>query len=440
MQNRVGELWATFDFLMPNFLGSHSSFSKSFGKPIEKGQRPGATAVAIGQAMEKLKHLHQQVLPFILRREKDQVLQDLPPKCITDVPCLLSPSQLTLYKSFCNGPEAKESLGSLQRAVDAVQGNSAERSASFGLESNVLRSLLYLRLICTHPKLVETKVGSTRDLAESAELKRSGKLLALHDLLQTAGICADDMTPADGDASTFYTDDAGDEESVDAATELISSTNDDIDVGTFPALAPKSKLSKCLIFAQYSQSLDVVENFLFKPHIQSLRYLRLDGTVPLEKRAEVVDTFNNDESIRVMLLTTRVGGLGLNLTGANKVIFLEHDYNPHADLQAMDRAHRLGQTKSVDVYRLISTDTIEEKIMALQRVKLQMSEAIVNSENSSMYSMGTDKLLDIFTFQSAGATASTKKRKRGKTDISHMDAFSADYESLSVNAFLKSFQ
>ena len=77
----------------------------------------------------------------------------------------------------------------------------------------------------------------------------------------------------------------------------------------------------------------------------SLRYLRLDGKVVPEERTKIVDQFNDDESIKVMLLTTRVGGLGLNLTGADTVVFLEHDWNPFSDLQAMDRVHRIGQTK-----------------------------------------------------------------------------------------------
>jgi TATA-binding protein-associated factor len=89
VQNRVNELWATFDFLMPNFLGSHSHFSKVYGNPIGRGQQPGASAHVIQSSMDKLKLLHQQVLPFILRREKDQVLKELPPKCITDMPCFL---------------------------------------------------------------------------------------------------------------------------------------------------------------------------------------------------------------------------------------------------------------------------------------------------------------------------------------------------------------
>lgn len=109
--------------------------------------------------------------------------------------------------------------------------------------------------------------------------------------------------------------------------------------------------------------LDIIENDLLKKNLPCVTYLRLDGSVPPGQRQSVVTRFNNDPSIDVLLLTTQVGGLGLNLTGADTVIFVEHDWNPMKDLQAMDRAHRIGQRKVVNVYRLITRNTLEEKIM-----------------------------------------------------------------------------
>lgn len=111
------------------------------------------------------------------------------------------------------------------------------------------------------------------------------------------------------------------------------------------------------------QMLDIIETDLFKVHMPSVTYMRLDGGTDTSKRHAVVQTFNADPSIDVLLLTTHVGGLGLTLTGADTVIFVEHDWNPMKDLQAMDRAHRIGQKKVVNVYRLITKGTLEEKIM-----------------------------------------------------------------------------
>lgn len=113
-------------------------------------------------------------------------------------------------------------------------------------------------------------------------------------------------------------------------------------------------------------------------------------------RFNIVKKFNSDPSIDILLLTTQIGGLGLNLTGADTVIFVEHDWNPQKDLQAMDRAHRIGQTKVVNVYRLITKKTIEEKIMSLQKFKLSIANSVVNIENSSLSSMGTEQLMNMF--------------------------------------------
>jgi TATA-binding protein-associated factor len=120
---------------------------------------------------------------------------------------------------------------------------------------------------------------------------------------------------------------------------------------------------RVLIFCQMKQMLDIIETDLFKQHMPSVTYMRLDGGTDSNKRHAVVQTFNSDPSIDCLLLTTHVGGLGLTLTGADTVIFVEHDWNPMKDLQAMDRAHRIGQKKVVNVYRLITKGTLEEKIM-----------------------------------------------------------------------------
>jgi len=129
------------------------------------------------------------------------------------------------------------------------------------------------------------------------------------------------------------------------------------------------------------------------------------------------------------------------LLGADKVIFLEPDWNPFVDLQAMDRAHRIGQTKTVNVYRLITSNTIEEKIMKLQQRKKATSEAVVNSDNSTMFSMGTDRLLDIFTCRgdSSAAESSTQGDAGGDNLLSYLDDGKAasEYSGLSVDGFMR---
>ena len=103
---------------MPNFLGSQSWFTKNFARPISNGQLPGASAESISDGMEKLKLLHQQVLPFILRREKEYVMKELPPKCIIDIPCELTSEQQCIYETFCHGTDAKRAVAALRSSID----------------------------------------------------------------------------------------------------------------------------------------------------------------------------------------------------------------------------------------------------------------------------------------------------------------------------------
>lgn len=133
---------------------------------------------------------------------------------------------------------------------------------------------------------------------------------------------------------------------------------------------------RALIFCQLKGMLDIVENDLLRALMPSVTYMRLDGSTDVSKRHAICQTFNSDPSIDCLLLTTHVGGLGLNLTGADTVIFVEHDWNPMKDLQAMDRAHRLGQKKVVNVYRLIMRGTLEEKIMGCVRSVLSPSSSL----------------------------------------------------------------
>lgn len=465
VQNHVNELWAVFDFLMPNFLGTEAAFTKSFAKPIINGQASGASPSAIGTSINKLKLLHQTVLPFILRREKQDVMKELPPKVISDIPCVLSSTQATMYQQFIESSEAKHALAALQRSMEAAYqdggglangGVNIDKEQSIG--KDVLKSLLYLRLLCTHPVLVvkQSTAADDEEAEDTAEqlsrLDGSGKLMALKDLLQSASICSDGLTAADNDQSTLYARRVVPDETdlsrgdlTQSAEDLGDDLNGEEGSSAIVDTSRDQRMSKCLIFAQFTQSLDIVEEYLFAPHMPSLRYLRIDGQVPLEERTKRVDRFNSDESIQVMLLTTRVGGLGLNLTGADTVIFLESDWNPFSDLQAMDRAHRIGQTKTVNVYRLICSNTIEEKIMRLQSIKIEMSKAIVNSDNSTMYSMGTDRLLDLFTFEdrqnSTGSVSVGRDAAGASVTGAHLlDAVSSqedEYLSLSTESFLR---
>lgn len=378
IQNNVLELWSLFDFLMPGFLGTEKQFQAAYGKPLLAAKDSKCSAKDAEAGILAMEALHKQVMPFLLRRTKDEVLSDLPEKIIQDRYCDLSLLQLKLYDKFSSS-NAKDEISTI------VKANELEESAPQPKATrHVFQALQYLLKLCSHPLLVtgENPPNHLVDLlneiglgsgSELHELHHSPKLVALQEILQECGIGSEISSP---DASTA--------------------------VGQH----------RVLIFAQHKAFLDIIEKDLFQSHMRSVTYLRLDGSVDPEKRFEIVKAFNSDPTIDVLLLTTHVGGLGLNLTSADTLVFVEHDWNPMKDLQAMDRAHRLGQRKVVNVHRLIMRGTLEEKVMSLQRFKVSVANAVINAENSSLKTMNTDQLLDLFTSTPASRKASDEQSKR----------------------------
>ncbi|KNH48515.1 hypothetical protein EDEG_05102 [Edhazardia aedis USNM 41457] len=138
----------------------------------------------------------------------------------------------------------------------------------------------------------------------------------------------------------------------------------------------KERKSRVLIFSQMSRMLDILEDYC---DFRGFSFRRLDGSTITEDRSKGIDEFNSDESIFIYLLTTRAGGLGINLTGADCVIIYDCDWNPQMDLQAMDRAHRIGQKKEVHVFKFIADNTIEEKILERCMHKLKLDERLMKN-------------------------------------------------------------
>ncbi|KAJ4797222.1 TATA-binding protein-associated factor MOT1 [Rhynchospora pubera] len=365
IQNNVLELWSLFDFLMPGFLGTEKQFQSTYGKPLIAAKDPKCSAKDAEAGILAMEALHKQVMPFLLRRTKDEVLSDLPEKIIQDRYCDLSPLQLKLYEQFSTS-NAKEEISTIVKAQDSEDSASDPPKAT----THVFQALQYLLKLCSHPllvlgnqppqtmeRIISEVVPGCRDMvSELHELYHSPKLVALQEILEECGIGLDASASPDGSHGQH----------------------------------------RVLIFAQHKALLDIIEKDLFQFHMRSVTYLRLDGTVQAEKRFEIVKAFNSDPTIDVLLLTTHVGGLGLNLTSADTLVFMEHDWNPMKDLQAMDRAHRLGQKKVVNVHRLIMRGTLEEKVMSLQRFKVSVANAVINAENASLKTMNTDQLLDLF--------------------------------------------
>ncbi|KAJ2437661.1 chromatin remodeling complex Adenosinetriphosphatase, partial [Coemansia sp. RSA 2337] len=160
----------------------------------------------------------------------------------------------------------------------------------------------------------------------------------------------------------------------------------------------KEQGSRVLIFSQMSRVLDILEDYCM---FRGYKYCRLDGSTDHEERVESIQEFSRPDSDKfIFLLTTRAGGLGITLTAADTVCIYDSDWNPQADLQAMDRAHRIGQTKQVYVYRFITEDSVEEKVLERAMQKLRLDQLVIQQGRLAQPSKGTtrEQLLDMVQF------------------------------------------
>ncbi|KAF4966934.1 hypothetical protein FZEAL_10594, partial [Fusarium zealandicum] len=288
IQNNLAELSALLDFLNP-------------GKVDIDEDLDSLSAV---DASEKLQLLHAAIAPYILRRTKETVESDLPPKTEKIIRVELSDVQLDYYKNIL------------------TRNYSALCDATNGHKNSLLNVMMELKKISNHPYMfpgAEEKVlgGSVRREDQIKGLiASSGKMMLLDQLL--------------------------------------------------------SKLRKdghrVLIFSQMVKMLDILGDYL---SLRGYKFQRLDGTIAAGPRRMAINHFNADESDDFcFLLSTRAGGLGINLMTADTVVIFDSDWNPQADLQAMARAHRIGQKRPVNIYRLVSKETVEEEVLERARNKL----------------------------------------------------------------------
>lgn len=390
IQNDVVELWSLFDFLMPGFLGTEKEFRRAYGVAAARSAAAKKGGGLTEQGALATGRLHKQVMPFVMRRTKDEVLKDLPPKIIQDVYVDLSPMQKRLYDAF-EGSAAKTDVEAVVKGAGGVEAGGGAEGGSGGGTAHVFQALQYLRKLCSHPRLVTPPDDKNKSKSKSAGAglgarvaeAYSPKFRALKQILLDCGVGVDKVV-----------------------------TEPDPE-GEFRTAAGGGAGHRVLIFSQLKSVLDLVEDELLGPagELGGVSWLRLDGGVAPTARFDVVRKFNADPSIDVLLLTTHVGGLGLNLTSADTVVFLEHDWNPQKDLQAMDRAHRLGQKRTVNVFRLLTKGTLEEKVMSLQRFKLDVANAVVNSDNMSLAAMDTGQMLELFTAEKGAAGGASDEKR-----------------------------
>jgi len=298
LENHLGELWAQFDFLLPGLLGDVKEFTRTWRTPIEKyGNRSRRDLLA------------KRVKPFILRRRKEDVARELPPKTFIIRTVELEGGQRDLYETV--------RIAMDQRVREEVATKGFARSHII-----ILDALLKLRQVCCDPRLL--KLTSAKKVKERAKL----------DLLM-------EMLP-----------------------ELVSEGR------------------RILVFSQFTSMLELIEAELAN---EKLAYVKLTGDT--QNREEVVSRFQDGE-VPIFLISLKAGGVGLNLTAADTVIHYDPWWNPAVENQATDRAHRLGQTKNVFVYKLVVAGSIEEKILALQEKKAELAAGILSEDVNGLVKFG----------------------------------------------------
>ncbi|KAH8107002.1 DNA repair protein SNF2 family [Cristinia sonorae] len=362
IQNDLSEYFSLLNFANPNFLGTKNDFRKNFENVIIRGRDADATDAVKAESEKKLKELGGLVTKFIIRRTNDLLSKYLPVKYEQVVFCKLSDFQLSLYRLFIKSPE-------IQRLLR-------------GVDSQPLKAINILKKLCNHPELLDLP----NDLHGSDDLIPEG--------FNGAGASARDR----GRNQEVHCEWSGKFLVLERfLARMRAETND-----------------KIVLISNYTQTLDIFEKLL---RSKKYGYFRLDGTMTINKRQKLVDQFNNPEGKEfVFLLSSKAGGCGINLIGANRLILFDPDWNPAADQQALARVWRDGQKKECFVYRFISTGTIEEKIFQRQANKQALSSAVVDEKEDAERHFSVDALRKLFLFNEGTIcdTHDTFKCKRCK--------------------------
>ena len=316
---------------------------------------------------QRIARARSMLTPFVLRRKKAQVLKHLPPKTCRVEYCDIHPAQKAIYDGHIE--QAQE------RARLRIEGGKVPKSD----ENN---PLMQLRKAAIHPLLfrrhfTNAKIEKMADLLRRRESeyfpsssKREHLINEMHSFSDFALHTWCSLYPciASFDIPDLAWLDSG---KVESMVNLVK--------------AYKENGDRVLIFSQFALVLDILEAVL---NSSLISFTRIDGSTKIDERQTLIDTYKEDETITAFLLTTKAGGTGINLMYANKVIIFDGSFNPQDDRQAENRAHRVGQTRAVEVVRLVTRDTIEEQIFALGQSKLVLDGRVAGDEEGGSEDAG----------------------------------------------------
>ncbi|XP_033849294.3 DNA repair and recombination protein RAD54B isoform X1 [Acipenser ruthenus] len=354
VQNDLQEFYAIIEFVNPGILGSACTYRKIYEEPVIRSRQPSATEEEKQLGQERAAELGRLTGLFILRRTQEIINRYLPPKVEWIVFCEPAALQLEVYRKLLTS-----------RTVRSFLQGATENSPH-------LVCIGALKKLCNHPGLLHTTIKKKEQSPKSRhdEVYESALYEGLADLF-----------PEEYAADGYKTEDSG---KLQVLADLLA------------AIRQLSPAERVVLVSNYTQTLDMLQEMC-----QGFGYssTRLDGQTPVSQRQQIVEGFNSRYSSDfVFLLSSKAGGVGLNLVGASHLILYDIDWNPANDMQAMARVWRDGQKRTVHIYRFLTTGTIEEKIYQRQISKQGLSGAVVDlTKKSNHTSFSVEELRNLFT-------------------------------------------
>ncbi|KAJ1658042.1 DNA-dependent ATPase protein rad54 [Dispira simplex] len=355
IQNDLTEYFSLLNFANPGLLGSSSEFRRNYEAPILRGRDSCASEKERLISDQKLGELSALASKFIIRRTNDLLSKYLPVKYEQVVFCRLTSVQAQLYDLFSRSGSVKSVL------------------AGNGCQS--LRAIMVLKKLCNHPGL----------------LNLPADIPGANDIWNNALKAGSSTEPGGGQTARRRTPTAG--------------AHPEWDPGLSGKMLLLSRMlkyikehtkDKIVLISNYTQTLDVFEHLC---RTRCYGCIRLDGSMGTAKRQQLVDRFNNPQNPEfVFLLSSKAGGCGINLIGANRLILFDPDWNPAADQQALARVWRDGQRKECFIYRFMGTGTIEEKIFQRQSHKQSLSSCVVDEEQDVERHFSREQLRQLFFY------------------------------------------
>ncbi|RKO99806.1 hypothetical protein CXG81DRAFT_14009 [Caulochytrium protostelioides] len=386
IQNDLMELLSLLSFIMPKiFEGRVASFGKLFKA------RVGVNSSDANYLSEsRIVRAQRMMAPFVLRRRKRDVLKDLPKKYEKIIFCEPTTSQREISKKLIQASKAqylqelREQKATGKKIVRVLKKTDSSWELNESAGSNLL---MQLRKVADHPLLF-------RRLYTDALIKRMAREIMRETQYIDANIAyiQEDMSyMSDYELHLLCM-------KFPSIRQHALPSDAWMDAGKVQRLASlltelKAGQHRVLIFSQFVMVLDILESVL---RTEKHLFVRMDGSTPVVERQSMIDRFNNEPDLFVFLLSTKAGGFGINLTSSDTVILFDLDFNPHNDKQAEDRAHRVGQTRDVTIYKMILRKSIEQHILKVTTDKLQLDHEVQK---------GTKELMSKATAAATGAAS-----------------------------------